>query len=76
MSSNSAARIRELAALDRVAYERARREEAKRLGIRTTALDKAVAAARGDQASASEHLAELFPSIGHLEKLLALTAAW
>ena len=57
------ARIRELASLDSVAYEQIRRDEAKRLGIRTTALDKAVAAARGDQARAADHLAELFPTV-------------
>jgi len=63
MSNNYDARISELAALDSVAYERIRREEAKRLGIRTTALDKAVAAAREDQKRAADHLAELFPTV-------------
>ena len=63
MSNNYDARIRELASLDSVAYEQIRRDEAKRLGIRTTALDKAVAAARGDQARAADHLAELFPTV-------------
>jgi len=57
------ARLRELAALDSVAYERIRRDEAKRLGIRTAALDKAVAAAREDQRRASDHLDELFPAV-------------
>jgi len=56
------ARIRELASLDSVAYERIRRDEARRLGIRTAALDKAVAAAREDQKHAADHLAELFPA--------------
>jgi putative DNA primase/helicase len=63
MSSSPDARLRELAALDSVAYERRRRDEAKRLGIRTAALDKAVAAAREDQRRAADHLAELFPTV-------------
>jgi len=62
MSSSPEARIRELASLDSVAYERVRHDEAKRLGIRAAVLDKAVAAARGDQSRAAGDLAELFPA--------------
>jgi len=63
MSNNYDARIRELASLDSVAYERVRRDEAKRLGIRAAVLDKAVAAARGGQSCAADHLVELFPLV-------------
>jgi len=63
MSNNYDARIRELASLDSVAYEQIRRDEAKRLGIRTAALDRAVASAREDQKRAADHLAELFPTV-------------